>query len=206
MALPVPKWMRRDDLVECRRSISVLDAPKQAFGEQWPMEDTRTFWSGDFHLEWRRDRKACDTYVELLNRGPKNSQSAFALVTTPCNYGGKRHWFECPRCGKRAVRLYEHNDDFFCRTCLGLQNASHLVNYHSIEPFVRRMAIHLRSEPRGTYEFYKGRVTKHAMREEKLRLRIEYGAPVVAMMLNAANRRAKEVKEAKVSKTRGRSF
>ncbi len=45
---------------------------------------------------------------------------------TPCHYGGVRHWFLCPRCGRRARILYLANGArpadcvFGCRICLGL--------------------------------------------------------------------------------------
>ncbi len=191
MTLPVPDWMKSDDLVECRRSISALDVPK--YGLLWWKVglDSKFFTSGGFSLEWRRDPHAGDTYVELLNRGPKNTNSAFTLTTTSCNYGGKRHWFECPRCNRRVLDLYEDNDDFYCRTCLGLQNASRLVNYRSMEPFLRRMTIYNQSEPSGTYQSYKGRPTKRALREEKLRRRIDFGASDAVAMLDTQNRRAR---------------
>lgn len=28
------------------------------------------------------------------------------LITTECNYGGKRYWFACPYCGRRCAVLY----------------------------------------------------------------------------------------------------
>ncbi len=36
------------------------------------------------------------------------------VVTTPCNYGGKRYWFNCPKCSKRVAKLYLRNSMFFC--------------------------------------------------------------------------------------------
>ena len=43
------------------------------------------------------------------------------VTWTPCNYGGKRPWFLCPRggCGRRVAILYG-GSDFGCRTCRGL--------------------------------------------------------------------------------------
>ncbi|GGO34504.1 hypothetical protein GCM10010991_25400 [Gemmobacter aquaticus] len=38
-----------------------------------------------------------------------------AIVTTPCNFGGERRWFLCPKCGRRCAVLYE---DLRCRICL----------------------------------------------------------------------------------------
>lgn len=35
---------------------------------------------------------------------------------TPCNYGGARPWFLCPRCGRRVSVLYGAKA-FYCRAC-----------------------------------------------------------------------------------------
>ncbi|MCP4670715.1 MAG: hypothetical protein GY857_05360, partial [Desulfobacula sp.] len=49
---------------------------------------------------------------------------------TPCNYGGYRKWFLCPRCVKRVAILYGAGKYFFCRHCYQLTydscNSSHL--------------------------------------------------------------------------------
>ena len=48
------------------------------------------------------------------------------LVTTPCNFGGVRYWFECPSCCRRMGVLYLAPGDvhFRCRHCNDL-------SYHS---------------------------------------------------------------------------
>ena len=43
---------------------------------------------------------------------------------TPCNYGGYRKWFFCPRCSKRVALLYGAGKYFFCRHCYKLTYAS----------------------------------------------------------------------------------
>lgn len=49
-----------------------------------------------------------------------------SLVTTPCNFGGVRYWFECPFCRGRVGVLYLAPGDnhFRCRHCNDL-------SYHS---------------------------------------------------------------------------
>ncbi len=42
---------------------------------------------------------------------------------TPCNYGGRRQWFRCPRCGRRIAVLYG-GKYFFCRDCHDLSYSS----------------------------------------------------------------------------------
>jgi hypothetical protein len=44
--------------------------------------------------------------------------------TSPCHLGGQRHWFTCPRCGKRVAVLYALGRYFACRTCGGLGYAT----------------------------------------------------------------------------------
>ncbi|MCH4248628.1 MAG: hypothetical protein LKF82_12510 [Acinetobacter populi] len=47
------------------------------------------------------------------------------IVTTPCNYGGVRYWFECPNCHKRVGKLYiAENLMFECRKCQNLNYAT----------------------------------------------------------------------------------
>lgn len=41
------------------------------------------------------------------------------LSWTDCNYGGRRPWFHCPRCGRRVAKLYG-GARFLCRKCHGL--------------------------------------------------------------------------------------
>jgi len=56
--------------------------------------------------------------------GQKNEMDYnISLVTTPCNYGGKRYWFVCPLCKKeyccrrRVGVLYSIGKWFGCRHC-----------------------------------------------------------------------------------------
>ena len=44
--------------------------------------------------------------------------------TSPCNLGGQRHWFTCPRCSKRVAVLYAPGRYFACRLCGGLAYAT----------------------------------------------------------------------------------
>lgn len=43
---------------------------------------------------------------------------------TPCNYGGYRTWFLCPRCWKRVAVLYGAGKYFYCRHCNQLTYSS----------------------------------------------------------------------------------
>jgi hypothetical protein len=44
------------------------------------------------------------------------------LTSTACHYGGYRHWFSCPQCGKRVGILY--GSSLYCRHCANAVNAS----------------------------------------------------------------------------------
>ena len=44
--------------------------------------------------------------------------------SSPCNLGGQRHWFTCPRCSKRVAVLYAPGRYFACRHCGGLGYAT----------------------------------------------------------------------------------
>jgi hypothetical protein len=61
-----------------------------------------------------------------LAREWEEVQEAVPLVWTPCNFGGERPWFICPRagCGRRVAVLYGPGRYFLCRHChdLGYQS------------------------------------------------------------------------------------
>ncbi len=58
----------------------------------------------------------------------ENVEQAVSLARTPCNYGGHRKWFLCPRCWKRVAVLYGAGKYFFCRHCYDLTYSSQQEN------------------------------------------------------------------------------
>jgi hypothetical protein len=40
-----------------------------------------------------------------------------ALIYKPCNFGGARPWFQCPRCARQVAQLYMRAGRFACRHC-----------------------------------------------------------------------------------------
>lgn len=40
-----------------------------------------------------------------------------ALIYKPCNFGGARPWFQCPRCARQVAQLYMRAGRFACRYC-----------------------------------------------------------------------------------------
>jgi hypothetical protein len=51
-------------------------------------------------------------------------EQAISFNRTPCNYGGFRTWFLCPRCWRRVAVLYGVGKYFLCRHCYNLTYAS----------------------------------------------------------------------------------
>ena len=57
------------------------------------------------------------TYIQKHKNGIEEFDYKVPLVTTPCNYGGVRYWFECIFCQRRVGILYMRGSYFACRHC-----------------------------------------------------------------------------------------
>ena len=165
-------------LVERMRSISVFELrPQHVLKRHFAFEDMPCQ-SGGYWFRRKYDPLEDDFYIEMMHRGPNNNQSTINFVETKCNYGGTRWWFECPGCQRRAAKLYDDRDNFYCRTCLDLEYSSHRTNYRSMfEPTKRRIAKleKIAEDWKPQYSFYRGRLTKKARQQEKLLARAEMG-------------------------------
>lgn len=54
----------------------------------------------------------------LTQNGERRSISErVALIYKPCNFGGERPWFQCPRCTRQVAVLYMRSGRFACRHC-----------------------------------------------------------------------------------------
>lgn len=55
----------------------------------------------------------------LLKAKISTNQQGLELTYTECNFGGKRYWLVCPKCGKRVGVLYKKptSELLFCRKC-----------------------------------------------------------------------------------------
>lgn len=93
-----------------------------------------------FGCEWLRGTAAfnvqsCKMALVYSHRG-RNIKQDIEVSSTACNYGGRRYWFVCPTCDRRAANLYlpwlHSRPDapcyFACRLCLGLAYTSHQDN------------------------------------------------------------------------------
>jgi len=59
--------------------------------------------------------------VALSNSSGRQAVLRVKVVRTHPNFGGVRLWYECPRCGRRAGKLYAIDVEVLgCRVCLGL--------------------------------------------------------------------------------------
>ncbi len=47
---------------------------------------------------------------------------------TSCTYGGTRHWWLCPFCGRRVAVLYNNDKHYACRNCHRLTYTSQVEN------------------------------------------------------------------------------
>jgi hypothetical protein len=83
----------------------------------------------NFTTSWKRNGfKVAAISGTVMNDGIVLSYSCngelirykIPFTWTSCNYGGKRPWWECPKCSRRIATLYERGKYFLCRKCHGL--------------------------------------------------------------------------------------
>lgn len=68
----------------------------------------------------------------------ENVNQRVTVRWTPCNYGGRRPWFICGKCGRRVAILYGAGKYFACRSC-------HNLTYRSCQESDKRMGRYLRN-------------------------------------------------------------
>ncbi len=61
-----------------------------------------------------------DAVTLIYNWKDEPVKQRVAVVWTPCNYGGRRAWWECPYCRRRVALLYSASKYFACRHCYEL--------------------------------------------------------------------------------------
>ncbi|MFH2061066.1 MAG: hypothetical protein ABIJ59_19540 [Pseudomonadota bacterium] len=84
---------------------------------------------GDEQTDSIRYRMESNHMILLYRHRPQGGEwepveQEVSFGRTPCNYGGYRTWFLCPRCRKRVAVLYGAGKHFFCRHCYGLAYGS----------------------------------------------------------------------------------
>jgi hypothetical protein len=70
------------------------------------------------------DRMVLNYYHRPHGGEWEDVEQAISFDRTPCNYGGFRTWFLCPRCWQRVAVLYGAGKYFLCRHCYGLTYTS----------------------------------------------------------------------------------
>ena len=56
-------------------------------------------------------------YTMTTDGEKRNIDDRVALIYRPCNFGGARPWFQCPRCTRQVAQLYMRAGRFACRHC-----------------------------------------------------------------------------------------
>jgi len=80
--------------------------------------------TGSIGFRMEADRMVLKYRHRLHNGEWEKVEQTVSFDRTPCNYGGHRTWFLCPRCWKRVAVLYGSGKYFFCRHCCDLTYAS----------------------------------------------------------------------------------
>lgn len=57
------------------------------------------------------------TYAVTIHKITQQVDDRVALIYKPCNFGGARPWFQCPRCARQVAVLYMRSGRFACRHC-----------------------------------------------------------------------------------------
>lgn len=93
----------------------------------WQTPQRRTVEEVAFALDVRKLGRAgyvtpgADVVAFRYRQAGEETSASLPIEWTPCNYGGERPWFSCPRCERRAAILYSLTGaEMRCRTCLGL--------------------------------------------------------------------------------------
>jgi len=92
--------------------------PGSSFGWQWTVND-RPVASIRIRVDW----ESLVLSYRMKSTGEVVEQRV-QTQTTPCNLGGQRHWFACPRCSNRVALVYAPGRYFACRQCCGLGYAT----------------------------------------------------------------------------------
>jgi hypothetical protein len=118
------------------------------------------------------------------------------ITTTPCRYGGNRHWFTCPMsrsgkyCGRRVGVLYKNGDYFACRHCYNLTYSSQNQGGR-YKGFVSIPDIE-KAEAEVKRYYYRGKPTRKYRRVMRLNEKFEIGFMSMAMMLGTTAKKLKK--------------
>ena len=114
-------------------------------------------------------------YIRTDNSTGKEEHLTYKskLLSTPCNFGGVRYWFECPlttngkACKKRVGVLYQSGKYFGCRHCHRITYSSRNINrrnilFNSMKTIMNETRIDDLSRLRRRRHYYAGNPTRYA--------------------------------------------
>ena len=123
---PVGEHMLRLDVRQLHRRDCLR--PGLAFSWSWSWGDepagSISIFTGADSIRLSYSTRAGEQVDELVD-----------LDRTPCNYGGTRTWFRCPRCDRRVAVLFG-GKRFWCRHCHGIAYA--VENEDAMSRLLRR--------------------------------------------------------------------
>ena len=100
-----------------------LLAPGQIYGWHWSRDDEQI---GNISVRTYGDWLELAYTWTPYGYDPRPVTCRVPIIRTACNYGGYRHWFECPDCGRGCALIYgiSRRGNFACRVCQRLGYAS----------------------------------------------------------------------------------
>jgi len=97
----------------------------ERFGRQKPEQNYVLFWrsvnfDGVGSVQVSINRASLLATISLIAVRVGSEENIIKITHTSCNFGGRRMWFLCPRCDKRAAIIFTKDRVWACRTCLQL--------------------------------------------------------------------------------------
>ena len=154
-------------------------------GIRWTRGDWENNINFEIHTADYENESEETSYIELIytitfnDTGKKvDMRYKVPLITTPCNYGGRRYWFRCPLsrngvyCGRRVGVIYSIHKWFGCRYCADIAYQAQFEggNFRTgsiTEPDVERAYDEVK------LKYYNGRPTRKYRRYLRLRQKMD---------------------------------
>ena len=186
------KFQMTIKIAELSNGLSIFFLKKQGFlpqGESWRNGIIKWTWGdsqSNIGFSVRTTGKDEDaghielTYTVIDGQSEEKTEMHYKikLVTTLCNYGGKRYWFECPitvedeYCGRRIGVIYSFGRLFGCRHCA---NVAYRAQFESgkYRAWSSTKSNIQDALSEASTRYYKGRPTRKFRRSLRLRERFE---------------------------------
>jgi len=126
------------DMTMLKKYSYVYNANKYQWGQvTWTNKYGDTQMTVNIVIRTDDERKSMEATYDVkdsINGGFMSTSLVFSIVSTDCNFGGKRYWFKCSisingqYCGRRIRILYRCGDFFGCRHCFNLTYSSRNEN------------------------------------------------------------------------------